>query len=190
MIVSAKLENMTNIEIEEYQPGNREICTKQKLRIKGIEPSSKQDYSYSWTLNEQNIGNKSSFIFKEAKEGAYYIKLEIDHGCTHKIEVVTKPCNIFVPNVFTPKNIDGINDFFKIEMLDKDGKPNGEPFYLYFHNSTLLIYNRWGKKIYESNNYQNDWNGNGAADGVYYWTLELADGEGTQMQGTVTIMSK
>jgi len=40
------------------------------------------------------------------------------------------------------------------------------------------------------NNYQNTWNGEGAADGVYYWTLELEDGEGTQMQGTVTIMSK
>ncbi|OIP00038.1 MAG: hypothetical protein AUJ98_09595 [Bacteroidetes bacterium CG2_30_33_31] len=59
-----------------------------------------------------------------------------------------------------------------------------------FPNTELVVFNRWGKKIYESKNYQNDWNGDDAADGVYYWILNLADGLGTNMKGTLTIISK
>ena len=38
-----------------------------------------------------------------------------------------------------------------------------------YPNTELLIYNRWGNKIYESSNYQNDWDGENHSDGVYYY---------------------
>jgi gliding motility-associated-like protein len=73
-------------------------------------------------------------------------------------------CPIVPPNVFTPNN-DGHNNLFKVENLDD---------YLHPH---LIVYNRWGKVVYEKENYQNDWNGthykNGKdlPAGVYFYIV-------------------
>jgi gliding motility-associated-like protein len=71
---------------------------------------------------------------------------------------------IIVPNVITP-NGDGKDDYFAISGLN------------YYPNSKLSIYDRWGKEVYTSNNYQNDWNGGGQSDGVYYYLLSLQNGK-------------
>jgi len=175
---------------ETPQPGNREICSHQRLKLTGPSAPSGYSYDYAWsnTAGGKVFSTSAAFIFHQKVESTYKIVLDAG-GCLDSIDVITKPCDVKVPNIITP-NGDGANDFFKIVIMDDQGKPSTEGFYLSFPNSTLLITNRWGTKIYESNNYQNDWNGNGASDGVYYWILELQDGEDTQMQGTVTIISK
>ena len=61
------------------------------------------------------------------------------------------------PNVITP-NGDEWNEFFVID-----------PQLL---GSVLRILNRWGKEVYYSPNYQNNWNAKGLTDGVYYFLLE------------------
>jgi len=175
---------------ETPQAGDREICSHQRLKLMGPTAPSGSSYDYAWsnTAGGKVFSTSSTYIFHQKVKDAYNIVLDAG-GCLDSITVVTKPCDVIVPNVITP-NGDGANDVFKIVIMDDSGKPSNEGFYTSFPGSTLLIYNRWGKKIYESNNYQNDWDGNGAADGVYYWTLELQDGDNTQMQGTVTIISK
>ena len=84
---------------------------------------------------------------------------------------------IEIPNVITP-NHDGVNDYFVIKNIER------------IESSTLRIYNRWGKKIFEASPYKNNWNGNGAPDGVYYYELDYKTyfQEGTK-SGTVTIIS-
>ena len=84
---------------------------------------------------------------------------------------------IEIPNIITP-NGDGKNDVFYIKNIDK------------LEWSNLIIYNRWGKKVYETDNYKNDWDGNGAADGVYYYILNYKTYfRSDKAHGTVTIMS-
>src|SRR5690348_8517189 len=51
---------------------------------------------------------------------------------------VYAPEAIFIPNAFTP-NKDGMNDVFRVK---------GENL----QNFKLLVYDRWGEKIYESEN--------------------------------------
>ena len=51
-----------------------------------------------------------------------------------------------MPNSFSP-NGDGINDLFVISGIDA------------FPDHRLIIYNRWEQKVYETKNYQNDWEG-------------------------------
>ena len=87
--------------------------------------------------------------------------------------IIVNDCIIIVPNIFTP-NGDGENDVFYIKGLDS------------FQNSKLLIYNRWGNKIYESDDYKNNWNGENNHDGVFYYVLILQNG--TSLNGTVTIL--
>ncbi|MDY0781025.1 gliding motility-associated C-terminal domain-containing protein, partial [Tenacibaculum sp. IB213877] len=51
-----------------------------------------------------------------------------------------------IPKGFSPNN-DGINDAFVIKGLHK------------YPNNSIQIYNRYGNKVFGSDNYQNDWHG-------------------------------
>ena len=73
-------------------------------------------------------------------------------------------------------NGDNLNDAFFVENLDL------------YPNSKLNIYNRWGRKVYTSNNYRNDWKGENYPEGVYFYTLKVADSKSSELTGTVNII--
>jgi gliding motility-associated-like protein len=79
------------------------------------------------------------------------------------VTVTVEPsCEISIPNVITPDGSGPItNEIFYIENLDK------------FPNSELKIYNRWGKKVFETTGYMNNWNGGNLNDGTYYYVLTV-----------------
>ena len=69
-----------------------------------------------------------------------------------------------LPNIFTP-NGDGINDEFYIDnMLNETCE---EQF------KKVEIYNRWGSRIFSSNNINFRWNADGISDGLYYFNIFL-----------------
>ncbi|GAA4369502.1 hypothetical protein GCM10023185_43180 [Hymenobacter saemangeumensis] len=70
-------------------------------------------------------------------------------------------------NVITPNN-DGKNDVLEIDNIK-----------LYPGNS-LTIFNRWGREVYSTSNYQNNWGGEGQSAGVYYYLLKLPNGSSTK----------
>ena len=75
-------------------------------------------------------------------------------------EVTFKFENALIPpNVITP-NGDGINDTFVIANLE------------FFPENELIIYNRTGKTVYQTSNYQGLWNAEGLASGIYYYLLK------------------
>lgn len=69
---------------------------------------------------------------------------------------------IFIPNAFSP-NDDRLNDGFR-------------PFCVYIRQYHLTIYNRWGQKVFESNNPYDAWDGTyegeQSENGVYVYILE------------------
>jgi gliding motility-associated-like protein len=82
---------------------------------------------------------------------------------------VEAPYTFYIPNCFTP-NGDGNNEMFF-----------GEGTYIKtFH---ILIFDRWGNKIYESNDVTKGWDGKvqGGSSGklveedVYVWKIEIED---------------
>jgi gliding motility-associated-like protein len=89
-----------------------------------------------------------------------------------------------VPNIFTP-NGDGINDLFIVKNIET------------YANNSVTVFTRWGQKVYESTDYDNnmpwdgtDMQGNQLADGVYFYVITLdnpATFESEDKQGTVTI---
>jgi gliding motility-associated-like protein len=95
--------------------------------------------------------------------GDYIVYLRDANGCVKVYPVEVKESTFLIPNVFTPNN-DGVNDTFFIRNL-----PTG---------TIVSIVNRWGKVVFESSNYQNDWNGGEYPDGIYYYTVNIA-GKGT-----------
>jgi gliding motility-associated-like protein len=66
-------------------------------------------------------------------------------------------CPGFLPNIITP-NDDIFNEYFVFENT-KYGK------------WSLTVFNRWGERVYFSDDYQNDWNGKGLPNGFYYYKL-------------------
>ncbi|MGL4599229.1 MAG: gliding motility-associated C-terminal domain-containing protein [Bacteroidia bacterium] len=69
------------------------------------------------------------------------------------------PCEFL--NAVTP-NDDGIHDYLEFSCVDSLGWK-------------IVIYNRWGNKIYATDNYANNFPGGYLSDGVYYYVLEAAD---------------
>jgi hypothetical protein len=72
------------------------------------------------------------------------------------INIVT--CSNRPPNVITA-NGDGVNDKFLIDEAPL------------FPNNHLVIMNRWGKVVFEADNYQNDFGGNDLTAGVYFFVF-------------------
>jgi gliding motility-associated-like protein len=70
-----------------------------------------------------------------------------------------------VPNIITP-NGDGLNDTFVIVGS--------------LVSARLEVYNRWGRKVSEYTNYQNQWGGQDQPDGVYYYYLTEPGGKTTK----------
>ena len=111
-----------------------------------------------------------------------YIVTGLDtNGCFDAAEVIVNasgPCgDIVVPNSFSP-NGDNINDLFVIENLEG------------FKNVSLKVFNRWGRLLYQSDDYQNTWDGGNATDGTYFYVLYIPTASIKDYTGTITILSK
>ena len=82
---------------------------------------------------------------------------------------------IIIPNAFSPDG-DGVNDTWEIQGL------NGSTPY------RLSVFNRWETKVFETTQYNNDWegtsnvssfisSGNNLPEGTYFYLLEFNDGQ-------------
>jgi gliding motility-associated-like protein len=74
---------------------------------------------------------------------------------------------VTIPNTFTPNN-DGINDYWDIKALDT------------YPQSTTLVYDRYGKQVYQSTGYPRPWDGTYSGKmlptGTYYYVIDLKIG--------------
>jgi large repetitive protein len=83
------------------------------------------------------------------------------------------PFHFFIPEGFSP-NGDGVNDLFVIRGIS------------HFPENTIVIYNRWGNKVFEASPYQDNWDGKSSTGlhiggeelpaGTYFYVLDLGDG--------------
>ena len=133
-----------------------------------------------WTWNFGDTaasGNLPTIIHSFTTTGYQTVSLlvETNFGCLDSITKQVLIVEIVIPNVFTPNN-DNINEHFEIKGIDL------------VEGCQLLVFNRWGNKIYESSSYKNDWDGNGAADGTYYFIFTLPENIMPPVNGTITIV--
>ncbi len=117
--------------------------------------------------------------FEVRAPGIYWVKVDNSCGIAADTVVVTNDClgRVFVPTAFTP-NHDGQNDVFKI---------------LNVHGQRLIrfdIFDRWGKKVFHTNDIYEGWTGEGANLGsyVYYIKLHTLKDEIKIIKGAVTLI--
>jgi gliding motility-associated-like protein len=82
---------------------------------------------------------------------------------------------VVVSTVMTPNN-DGRNDNFFVRNLEQ------------YPGSRLRIFDRWGKTVYESGDYRNDWDGGKLQGDTYFYILQVADNRSTEKRGTLTLL--
>jgi gliding motility-associated-like protein len=111
---------------------------------------------------------QKDFKFDETRDT---VTVTVDAHCYEVVIPDTK-----IPNVISP-NGDGINDKFVIENSK-------------YYNIKLIIFNRWGNQIFESNDYQNNWPASDVADGVYFYILTTTNPkqEVKEYKGSVSVV--
>ena len=128
--------------------------------------------------------NSSNPSFTVTQLGTYWVKITVNYcSKTDSINIESKDCDIIleIPNVFTP-NSDGINEYFHPKEV------NG------IKQATLIIYNRWGRKLFETNNIFTGWdgkyNGKVCSDGTYFWIIEFTSisNQSKTLNGSLTLI--
>ncbi|HTL10602.1 MAG TPA: gliding motility-associated C-terminal domain-containing protein, partial [Chitinophagaceae bacterium] len=134
---------------------------------------------YVWSTGETGASIKVS------QAGRYQLKVMNEKGCVgvDSCLVVSKDCEakIWFPNAFTP-NGDGNNDIFRLKFPGHAA------------NYHLEIFNRWGQRIFNSNDPSAGWNGDTSGQkqpaGVYIWMVHWSslDGVAQQKKGSVVLI--
>jgi len=146
---------------------------------------------HNWTWGKSyKIGSdtlKNSNIVFGKDTGTYWIKLIVttDKGCkdsSMKKVVIGPDIIIFVPDAFTPDNAGpNENNTFR-------------PYVINNKTYEMLIFNRWGEKMFETTDLSRGWDGNylgkPAQDGVYVYKMIVTSLEDKvfQYNGTFTLI--
>jgi gliding motility-associated-like protein len=138
--------------------------------------------SFNWNpaigLNNFTIPNP---IASPPKTTRYFFSATSTDGCSvTKNLLISVFLPLYIPNAFTP-NGDGINDVFRI--------PPGSSFEL----KKFSIYDRWGGKIFTTQDITNGWDGtlNGKREpvGIYVYTIDgYILGKESYRKGTFTLI--
>jgi len=123
--------------------------------------------SYTWFpsqgLNQNTIANPIATIQNDIT----YVVTKVYCGLTttDSVSITVKDCvpELFIPNIFSP-NGDNINDVFQIKTNE-------------YSLLKTIIFDRWGVKVFESDNTQPRWDGRTTLGkvcnaGTYYYSIE------------------
>lgn len=91
----------------------------------------------------------------------------LDSSCVIDLVIISAPSQINIPGIITP-NGDGYNDQWIFENASLQSRYE------------VKVFNRQGAVVFESDNYQNDWDGGSLPDGVYWYIVDASrDVQGT-----------
>jgi gliding motility-associated-like protein len=168
---------------------NQEVCVGSMFNLESIVAGGYGGNSYSWTLisglsadSIYNSNSSTAHVTPSAPATNVYQVIVTDACGVVTIDTVMVDilldCDLTIPNIFTP-NGDGKNDEFKITA-------NGIKTY------SIVIYNRWGKKEFESDDITKSWTGSNAHDGTYFYIIsaESINGKKFDNKGYLQLLGK
>jgi gliding motility-associated-like protein len=139
---------------------------------------------YAWDFGDSAVSEDFRPTHEYTDTGTYAVILYVvnSYGCMDTVTGIVRVeygYTFYIPNAFTPNN-DGINDFFQ-------GYGTSVSEY------EMQIFDRWGKKIFVTNDYFRPWNGRSGntavQSDVYVYTIRVKDfkGEVHKYVGRVTV---
>ncbi|MDH5474302.1 MAG: PKD domain-containing protein [Cyclobacteriaceae bacterium] len=131
---------------------------------------SKNASTYLWDFGDGTTSTEE-LPQHQYDSGVYNVNLRaINDICSDETSYIINMAPVKVYNVISPVTSIGVNDYFFIES----------PFSI-----QLILLNRWGKVVFESDNYENNWNAEGEPAGVYFYNVSI-DGK-QQCKGWVQV---
>jgi gliding motility-associated-like protein len=138
---------------------------------------------WEWNFND---GTYESSInpFHVFGEGDFEVLLTVTNsfGCTDTATAfIHSGGELIIPNIFSP-DADGVNDFYEVQL------PKVEEYH-------LMVFNRWGSLLFESNDPEMLWDGQyegeACAEGTYFSVLSIKQGNyQEQLDGTIQLVRK
>ena len=131
--------------------------------------------------------NSNSDTISNLSPGIYGVLITDANSCTKtdSVQIIesTESCyipHIYIPNIFSP-NGDGNNDVLQVHGLR-------------IETMKLLIFDRWGEKVFESHSLDNSWDGSyegvPANPGVYIYSIIVSFDNDSQLEqnGNITLI--
>jgi len=121
--------------------------------------------SFSWT-GPNNYSSSSEFAdITELPAGEYFVTVTNEEGCSVSNSITVDNTRCFIPRGISP-NDDEYNQNFDLSNLDL---------------RNLMIFNRYGSKVYEKENYKDEWYGQSdqgeLPTGTYFYVATLSQGK-------------
>lgn len=162
----------------------------------------------SWQNIKNNGTDTLASVFVREGYIEWYKVVASDPSDSNKLKAISNwialgidytqvpPTITVLPNIFTPNN-DGINDRLYFRLVDSENGGRA------FTDIGLQVFNRWGKTVFEDQNYTDKnnstagWDGRDIqtqsllSNGTYFYILELSDsftGLSHRFQGNVAII--
>ncbi|MBW7868479.1 MAG: choice-of-anchor L domain-containing protein [Brumimicrobium sp.] len=150
-------------------------------------------YTYNWDFGNgqtNNVNDLSSQYSTYIDEGTYTVTLVVSDGaCSNTASqevIVFLPLIYDTPNVFTP-NGDGNNDYFTLNLENVE-------------RVEVVILNRWGNVVFESDDVNFKWNGKvnntgtACSEGTYFYKAMLygkgKNGKEVEVHGFVELLGR
>lgn len=136
---------------------------------------------YNWTpAANLTLSNTQGSTFIGSNSSTYILTSIHNAGCTRVDTFTVIVLRLNAPTGFSP-NGDQVNDTFIVPEFEE-------------YQGSLVVWNRWGEIVFESDDYQNNWDGtcqsgfcigNGdLAEGTYFYKIEI---EKLEFTGFTTI---
>jgi len=137
-----------------------------------IPESGATSYSYDDDVTlYANQGSTFCYFIEAIESSGNTITNSFDTSFSN-LACLTREPNIFIPSAFHPGG--GFNDVFKPEI----------PF-IYGNSYEMIIYNRWGQKLFETHDINEGWDGrfkgSDAPAQSYVYLIKLHDAQGNEI---------
>ena len=120
--------------------------------------------NYLCDFGDGQTSSEATPTHRYTNTGSYNIKLTAFYGdkCQKELTQSITIRDVFIANIITPNN-DGLNDHF-VPLV------SSQPV-------ALKLFNRWGKQVFENDNYTSGWGDSNTPAGLYYYQITTKTGE-------------
>ena len=140
--------------------------TRPYLKVKNTS-KLKNDEQATFLFGDGQSSGELETVHAYEQDNIYAVTLRATKEfCVYEVSKEIPIITLRIPNVITPGEEDGLNDKLKLAYGDP-------PLPKSNFKVSLKIVDRWGTTVYQSDDYQDDWNGAGLADGIYYFEAKV-----------------
>jgi hypothetical protein len=133
--------------------------------------SPADDVTFRFDFGDGTTSDKTEVEHRYEKDGMYTVKFKVQKDiCVYEENVQLPVYKLLVPNIITPDGSPGYNDKFEVGFGSGAIPPSDVGIQV-----ELIVVNRWGTKVFESQDYKNDWNAQDLEGGVYYINVKVGE---------------